>query len=164
MANIQQSINSMLSSGTAAAFLATQTPAYKEKAAKGSRLKTLAREEKELERKMDIIGSTKGPASDEEYANVYDKIRDIEVERATLKPTAENVKRAEEIYGEREEEYAADLKKRNEQAAMKAYTDRVITLENTLAALNERKDLLSAKQRGQLSTITHTIAKKGGLN
>lgn len=183
MANIQQSINSMLASGTAAAFLATQNPAYKKQAAIQAEKKVgknLAAESKALE------GIIEDPASSEnKLISSYERSKELDEElyqhnlsmykntgdkkylNEALLYTPSQRKAYDELITVEKENMKNKQEgnvKKEEAAAMKSYTDRALTLENTLAALNERKDLLSAKQRGQLSTITHTVAKKGGFN
>lgn len=80
-----------------------------------------------------------------------------------LKEALKYTPRKREAYSELLDE---DMSSTNRQAkaskkAQEAYAQRTFTLQDQMDTLAANKEYLSAKQRGQLSTIGHTLAKKG---
>lgn len=175
MANIQQSVNSILSSAQGGAFLFAQTPLYKEQAALTQEKKVgkiLAEEDKALNKNIeegrDLVSTyERSKELDEELyrhnLSLYHKTGDKQYFDEALKYTPSRRKDYDELIAE---ERGTSLSGAQRQAAATqqaeaSYSQRAFTLQNTMDTLNANKEYLSAKQRGQLSTISHTLAKKG---
>lgn len=154
MANIQQSLNSMLASAQTGAFITQQTPAYKQNAAKKAELLALDKEQKAVTNLMSAAEDT----NTAEYEDLYEQYREIDLKRAKIEPTKENLRKAEIVYYEKAEE-GSDFN-----AIVKPLVKKQNTLRSQLESLIERRDILSAKERGQLDTMYHKHLKKGELD
>lgn len=181
MANIQQAVNSILSSAQAGAFLLSQTPAYKKQAEITSLKqegKVLAQEDKALESNIeegkDLVSSyERSQELDKDLYQhnlaLYHKTGEQKYFDEALKYTPSKRSAQDELIAEEKDATKLTALKKAKataeatRAAEASYTTRGLTLEGMLTVLNDRKDVLSAKQRGQLSTIAHTLSKKGEL-
>ena len=172
MASIQQSLNQLLGAtagvATAGSYMVRQSPEFRAKQLdKGAT--EVQKQVTNLINDLDKIpqeDSIQHKAQTQAIAKIAEKRRDI-VERAfDTSPTFDRAKklavaeRGRVIKAERDrmkQEYA-------EQNSISRLETRSMTARNMLEALQQRKDLLSAKERGQLGTMLGRNKEKGGMD
>lgn len=181
MANIQQSINSILSSAQGGAFLLSQTPYYKQQGqikALKAESKRLGEADKTLTKQMEEV-TPETPSSKviAQYEVSKNLDRDIyENQMALYKTTGkrEYLEEAQKFTPAARENWdeliAAERATRSatkaaqaSQTAQGSMVTRELTLANTIDTVRANREYLSAKQRGQLETMIHTLDKKGAL-
>ena len=172
MASIQQSLNQLLGATagtfTAGSYMIRQSPEF--------RAKQLDEGAKDVQKQVtNLINDLENIPKEDSIAHkaqtqaitkLAEKRRDL-VERAfDTSPTFDRAKklagaeRGRVIKAERDkmkQEYA-------EKNAISRLETRSMTARNMLEALKERKDLLSAKERGQLGTMLGRNKEKGGMD
>lgn len=189
MANIQQSVNSILSSAQGGAFLFAQTPLYKEKAALTQEKKVGERLRKEDEVLNKIIedpsetstGVKLSPVGESDnLISAYERSKELDAElyahnismyrqtgdpkyhAAALQYTPSRRKDYDDLIAEERKSLAGARKQAAAtQQAQAAYSQRVITAQNMINTVDELKEYLSAKDRGHLTSTIHKLAKKG---
>lgn len=175
MANIQAALNNMLSSAQAGAFIYTQTPEYK----KRGEIKELQKEEGILTKEdedlnTEIENPKEGYVGSNRLVSVYERNKDLDKELyenqlALYKQTGDK-KYLEESFkyspSQRKDwDYLIEEeKKRRSELAGKSAVSNVSTKADTHRnqsnELKVRLDLLSAKERGQLTTMYNRQQKK----
>lgn len=178
MASIQQSLNALIGTGSAAAtmgaYMYRQSDAYK--------IKTLEKRQSKLDKASTELGEMaieelsqklgKSPAeltkkdlegfyetpSGGASGDVNKELADTARELLQLDPSRQRA----EMYSA----YKGNVldKERAESNAVSRLETRSMTAREMLSALQERKDLLSAKERGQLGTMAGRHKDKGGMD
>lgn len=173
MANIQQSLNAMLASAQTGAFIAQQSPAYKQYAQTNlvkKEQKSLEEQGAELEKILEspeIENGTQLPESAaEKRFQAAAKQSDIVDKRYS-----ENQYKLFELTGDKKYLDQA-LKYSSSNLAEEVEASKIVkplvqkqnTLRSQFESIIERRDILSAKERGQLDTMYHKHLKKGELD
>ena len=165
MASIQQSLNQLLGAtagvATAGSYMYRQSNKYQ-----ASQLEKKAERLQEFTEGIDVADT----------GEAYDESRKLQIEAAKLDPNKKvashddfskkitRAERARELYEEIAEENRANAKRKAEANAVQRQEQKIMTARNMLEALKERKDLLSAKERGQLGTMLGRNKEKGGMD
>lgn len=161
MANIQAALNSMLSSAASGAFIATQTPEYK-KAKETTELKRqegiLTKESEALTKEIEEAPNK--PGTDPRLVSVYERSKDLDKElyenQLALYKQTGNEKYLEESFKyspSQRKNWDELIEEERNRKITANQTNKANTFRNQLEALAERRDILSAKERGQLKTM-----------
>ena len=182
MTSIQQSMNQMLGAvagvATAGSYMARQTPGFKRK----EELDRLATQRARLieagEQLSEQAGVEVGEAMDKkgvdldpEQTKAWKAMKptmEKELETARrqfeLDPTEARAKDYAQLQKEYDLAYPEEAKAKAEENAVKRVETRMMTAREMLSALQQRKDLLSAKERGQIGTMAGRHKDKGGMD
>lgn len=175
MANIQQSINSMLSSAQGAAFLFSQTPYYKQQAevnALKAQSERLSKADETLNEAMENVDEN---TPNQQIISQYEISKDLDKEiyanqMELYKQTGkeEYLTKAQKYTPAQRQNWDELIEEANQaakagQKAQTSYNNKTNVLRDTIDKVRENKEFLSAKQRGQLETMIHTLDKKGAL-
>lgn len=175
MASIQQALNQGLAQamavGTAAAYGYSQSEGFKKK----QEIKTLKSDIENINAAQEKLGEIAADtedkyggnfedtpaykAADELQPTLYQKrqrLLQLDWEEDTAKKLANDRAALDDIN--------IKLKKEAEQGAATRLDTKTFSARNMLEALAERRDLLSAKERGQLTTMLGRNKTKGGID
>ena len=147
MANIQASLNNMLSAAQTGAFIYSQTPAYKEQAAKKEELRDIEKR-KVISDKFaedDVVGFM----GQEEFAKYYEAGLRDEIRRAEIDPSFENIEKAKEAYSDIDEfrkmnEETKKYLREKEEKELAALNEKIETQRRQQASMKWREDFLRA--------------------
>lgn len=169
MASIQQSLNQLLGAAagaaTAGSYMIRQSAGYQAKQ-EANRLENRAERLQQYSEGIDV----------EDLGEAYGKSRELQIEAAMIDPKkmvpshddpskkVTRAERAHQLLGEIAAENRAANKAKAESEAVSRLETRSMTAREMLTALQERKDLLSAKERGQLGTMAGRHKDKGGMD
>ena len=181
MTSIQQSMNQMLGAiagvATAGSYMARQTPGFKRK----EELSHLAKQAKDLEVGEEELSTQAGYETYEEgqkgnlvevdKTSAWKRMKEVSEKRLRvaqrefeLDPTEKRAEHLRKLQQDFEENFPADAKQQAEDNAMERLETRSMTAREMLSALQQRKDLLSAKERGQIGTMAGRHKDKGGMD